>query len=300
MGHTHSPNESRQQAKFPLTVAASLTFALLLAEFIGGLLSNSLALLSDAGHMLADVVALTLSLLSIHWATKPASTERSFGHYRIEVLATLVNGGLLLFMAFQILAEAGQRFLHPVAVNLRVMLPIATAGLLVNLICLLLLRKRTDHLLTRSAFLHVLSDLISSVGVVLSGALIYATGWRSIDTFASVFISVLILVNGWKLLRETFDILMESSPKGIVMKDVRHEILDVSGVEDVHDLHVWTIGSNFYALSVHVLIRNMTVQESDRIVELISHRLRERFSITHSTVQVAAMPAPAQIQAVPL
>ncbi len=295
MAHHH---EMRIKARKRLTVTTFLTALLAIVEFIGGFLSNSLSLMSDAGHMVTDLFAMVLILFSIHWATKTPSKQMTYGYYRIEILATLVNGAFLLFIAFEIIWRAIHRFIHPSLVQVHIMLPIASFGLFVNLIAAFLLHKQHEHLATRSAYYHVLSDTLSSIGVVVAAIIFSLTGWKTIDPLASLLIAGLILFGGYRLLREAIDVLLEASPLHIPLDTVRKVILEVKGVEDVHDLHVWTISSGFHAASAHLLIYPMDIRSSEMIVQQVSGKLKNKFSITHTTMQIESLPAPAQIQKV--
>ncbi len=298
--HSHGPlHDTRAHATHRLRIAGTLTLALFGAEVIGGVLSHSLALVSDAGHMLADLFALGLSLLSIAWATKPADRRKTFGYYRIEILASLINAALLLFVAFQIFFEAWHRLKQPDQINLRLMFPIAVAGLLVNVISIFLLRSQRHHLTMRAAFLHVVSDTISSVGVVGAAIIIFFTGMTWVDTALSGLIALLILVSAFRLLREAADILLESSPSHLSLEDVSETIRSVVGVEGLHDLHVWTITSGFHAASAHILVKNMDVSESEKIVSEINQKLKLKFSINHTTLQVGTIQSPARIGSMP-
>ena len=296
MSSAHS-QDPRRDARKKLKLAFVLTFLFFLAELAGGLWSNSLALLSDAGHMLGDLVALTLSLLSIVWASKSADMHKTYGYHRAEVLATLVNGALLLYVALQILMEAGRRIVRPESVELRIMLPVAVAGLAVNVICAFLLRSHAGHLVTKSAFYHIVSDLISSVCVILAGLVMFITHWKWVDAPMSAVIALLIVRNAYVLLKEVYDILMEASPPGVRIQEVREALLKIDGVEDVHDLHVWTIGSGFCAASTHLVVRNMEIRQGSGIMEAVNGLLRDRFQIEHTTVQLAAKERPEGIQA---
>ena len=289
--HFHDP---RRRTRKRLAVAFGFTATLFLVELVGGFLSNSLALLSDAGHMLADLVALALTLLSIYWADKPATEQKTYGYYRLEVLVTLVNGALLLYVALQLAFEGTGRFFHPEVVNVGLMLPIASAGLLVNLLCFFVLRTERELLVTRSAIYHVFSDMVSSIGVLAGGVVIRVTGWTRADTLASIFVASLIFVNAFKLLRETYNILMEASPAHISLPEVQTAICETDGVEGVEDLHVWSIGSSYYALSAHILVRDMQTTESEKLIERVAVRLEELFQITHTTLQVISTPGTAQ------
>ncbi len=282
----HPPGNVRSKSRQRLGWAIALTLLLFVAEFAGGLWANSLALLSDAGHMLADILALTLSFLSLGWAARAATPQKTYGYYRLEVLATAVNGALLLYVALQIAWEALHRFLNPEAVDVKIMLPFAVAGALINLLCAVLLRKEHDHLVGRSALYHVLSDLASSIGVIIAGVAILFTGLRWLDTLAALVITVLIFVNAMKLLRETYDILMEGSPAHLDLEEVREEILKVAEIKDLQDLHVWTIGSDLLAATAHLQVENMDTRRSEDILQQVADLLRERYGITHTTFQI--------------
>lgn len=296
--HSHEPiSDTRTRASGRLRIAALLTGLLFIAEAIGGFASNSLALLSDAGHVLGDLIALLLSLFSIHWASKPATAQKTYGFYRMEVLATLTNGALLVFIALQVFLEAIARVQSPESVKVGPMLAIAVGGLLVNALALALLHGVSrDHLATRAAFLHVLSDLLASFGVVAAGVAIKLTGKTWVDPVVSMVVALLILRSAYRLLKEAYDILMEGAPANVDLREVNLAILAVPGVEDIHDLHVWTISSGFFAASAHLITQNITTRESEAIVSAVSHVLKERFAINHTTFQVAAVQPPVQIQ----
>jgi cobalt-zinc-cadmium efflux system protein len=260
-----------------LWISVGITAFILILELAGGVLSNSLSLLSDAGHVFTDLAASSLILLSIWWATKPPTPQNTYGYYRVEILATTINGALLLFIALQILWEAAVRLLHPQPIQLAVMLPVAIAGLTANGISAFLLHQDRDHLATRS---------VSSVGVVLGAVLILWTGRLWIDAAVALGIAGLILFGGYHLLKESVSILMEASPAHILLEDVEKTIRSVSGVESVHDLHVWTISSGYLAASAHIEIRPMETREGDTIVRQVSDRLKQEFGISHPTLQL--------------
>lgn len=281
--HPHGP--VKKTATKRLWISAGITFFIFLMELIGGLWSNSLSLLSDAGHVLTDLTASALILLSIWWATKPPTPQKSYGYYRIEILATLINGALLLFIASHILWEAWGRLWAAQPIQLHVMLPVAIVGLLANGVSVFLLHKDHEHLATRSVYYHVISDTVSSVGVVVAALLISQTGWLWIDPVVAVFIAALILFGGYRLLKEAVNILMEASPSHISLEKVEGVIRSVEGVKGVHDLHVWTISSGFLAASAHVEISPMDTREGDKVVQNVAARLKEGFAIHHSTFQ---------------
>ena len=276
-----------------LTAALVLAAVYLGAEIAGGLLTNSLALLADAGHMLSDVAALALSLFAIRIAQRRPDDERTYGFYRSEILAAMVNGAALAAIAVFILVEVYQRLLSPPEVAGRVMMLIAAGGLLVNLVSLRILGAgRSESLNVRGAWLHVLTDTLGSVQAILAGLLIWLFGWRWADPVASALIAVLVLFSAWSLLRESVSVLMEGVPGHLQIDDVDRAIRGVPGVVGVHDLHVWTITSGFVALSAHVTVSSPDPQVVWRVRDV----LRERFDIEHSTIQVEEQSPPAPIR----
>ncbi|MBI4917570.1 MAG: cation transporter [Acidobacteria bacterium] len=295
MAHTHRHDGHGARDGSPrrrLAIALVLATGYMAAEVVGGLLSNSLALLADATHMLSDVAALSLSLFAVWFARRPPTARRTYGYHRVEILATLLNAATLLATAVFIFLEALRRFAAPPAVNGTLMTVIATGGLAVNLAMLAVLRGgRETSLNLRGAWLHVLTDTLGSVQAIAAGALLMAFGWRWVDPLASLLISLLVLYSGWGLLREATAILMESVPADIELEDVREAILAVPGIEGLHDLHVWTITTGFVALSAHV-----TVRDGDQAEVLAAARqcVHARFGISHSTIQVeqAAVASP--------
>jgi cobalt-zinc-cadmium efflux system protein len=285
--HPHGP--PRKTSTTRLWISVGLTAVIFLLELVGGLVSHSLSLLSDAGHVFIDLTASGLILLSIWWATKPPTARNTYGYYRVEIFATLINGGLLLFIAFQIFLEAIERFHSSTPIRLGVMLPVALIGLVANVVSVILLHHDRDHLATRSAYYHVISDTISSIGVVVAAVVISWTGWRGIDAAVALAIAGLILYGGYRLVKEAVSILMEASPGNIPLEEVERLILSVAGVEEVHDLHVWTISSGFLAASAHIQVRPMDTRSGDLIIGQIAERLKEKFEITHTTLQIETL-----------
>lgn len=228
----------------------AITAAVLVAEVVGGVITGSLALLADAGHMFTDVAGLGLAVLAVTFAAKSPTAQRTYGYYRLEILAAVVNGMLLFAIAAWILFEAWQRFTHPGNVEGGLMLAFAAVGLVANLVSLLLLRRGAQASLNvKGAYLEVLGDLLGSVAVIAAAAVIAATGWLAADPLASVLVALMILPRTWALLREAVDVLLEATPKGIDLDEVRRHILGTPGVVDAHDLHVWTITSGMPVLS---------------------------------------------------
>jgi len=262
----------------------ALAASYMLAEIAGGLWTGSLALLADAAHMAADVAALALSLFAFWLARRPASSGRTYGYHRAEILAALANASTLVAVAIGIGIEAVERIGAPSAVRAVPMLAIAVGGLAVNGIGLLLLRDgRHDNLNLRGAWLHLLSDALGSAAAIGAGLLILAFDWRLADPLASLAIAVLVIRSAWSLLRETVEVLMEGAPGHIDVDRVREAIRAVPGVESVHDLHVWTITSGRVALSCHVCAGD---DDPGHLLQGIQQRLRAEFGIAHSTVQI--------------
>ena len=269
-----------------LTVTLVLVTAYMVAEIVGGLLANSLALLADAAHMLGDAGALGLALFAIWFARRPATAKHTYGFYRTEILAALANGATLIAIAISIIVEAWGRFRAPQEVRAGLLIVIATGGLLVNLIGLWMLHDERDDtsLNVRGAWLHVFTDALGSVQAIVAGALLWTLGWAWVDPLASVLISLLVVFSAWELLRGSTAVLMESAPGHIDVDEVRNAILATPGVGAVDDLHVWTITSGLEALSAHVLICD---ERPPRVLlNDIRDMLRARFRIDHVTIQV--------------
>jgi len=274
----------RAESRRRLTLALGITAAVMVAEVVGGWLSGSLALLADAGHMLADAAALGLALFAARVAQTPATPERSFGLLRVEILAALVNGALLIAIAIGIGVEAWHRLRAPPAVDGRLLLGVAMVGLAANLVALRILHHGHQHSLNqRGAYLHVLGDLLGSVGALAAGALVVATGWTLADPLISVLIALLVLSSAWRLIKESADVLMEATPDHIALGDVHDRIASVPGVDSVHDLHVWTVTSGMVAMSGHLVVRNPT--DNQPVLEAVQGRMRE-LGINHVTVQM--------------
>lgn len=265
--------------------ALVLTGTIAVAEAVGGYITNSLALMSDAGHMLTDISALGLSLLALWFSGKPADLKKTYGYYRMEILSALLNGVLLLGITVFIVVEAWERFQAPAEVKLGPMAIVATIGLLANLGALAFLHS-THSMNVRGAFLHVLGDALSSVGVLVGAAVMYFTGWYAIDPLISLLISVVIVVGAVKLVRDAVDVLLEAVPSHVDMAAVKELLVKVQGVRDVHDLHVWTIASGMYALSAHLVVADPMVCNNDEILSAVKHELFDRFGIDHTTIQI--------------
>ncbi|HEX8823832.1 MAG TPA: cation diffusion facilitator family transporter [Archangium sp.] len=280
-----SLKEERRKDRNRLFFALVLTGTIAVAEAVGGYLTNSLALMSDAGHMLTDISALGLSLLALWFSGKPADVKKTYGYYRMEILSALLNGVLLLGITGFILVEAWERFRTPAEVRLGPMAMVATVGLLANLGALGFLH-RSHSMNVRGAFLHVLGDTLSSVGVLVGAGVMYLTGWYVVDPIISVLISVVIVVGALKLVRDAVDVLLEAVPSHVDLSVVKELLTKVEGVRDVHDLHVWTIASGMYALSAHLVVKDPMVCNNDDILSAVKHQLFDRFGIDHTTIQI--------------
>lgn len=269
-----------------LIFAIALTAITLIAEVIGGIWSNSLALLSDAGHVFLDLFALTLSLGAIKLAAQPPGERHSFGLHRAEVLASLVNGLTVLLMALAILYEGGKRLVSPEEVRTLPMLIVAVFGLVANLLAAKGLHGHAHHdLNVRSAFLHVLGDAAASLGVICGAVLMRFTGWYQTDPLVSIAIGLLILVGAFRVLRDAVHILMEGVPRGLTVEQVAERIRAVEGVADVHHLNLWTVCSHILALSAHVEIDPEHDRQRSLLMHAIEHELQHHFHITHTTIQ---------------
>lgn len=283
-GTGHSHLSSRGEISRRLTWVLAITAAFMIAEIIGGILSNSLALLADAGHMFSDVGALGLSVFAIRLARRPANERRTYGYARIEILAALVNGATLLLVAGLILFEAWERLREPVEIDGVVMLSVAGVGLLVNIIGAFLLHSHAhDNLNVRGAYLHVLGDLLGSVGAIAAAVIVLTTGWSPADPIISVVIALLILFSAWNLVREATDVLLESAPAHIDVSAVVDELRAIEGLDEVHDVHVWTLTSGFVALSGHGVIDDPATHMP--ILDEIRARMGG-FGIEHVTFQL--------------
>jgi cobalt-zinc-cadmium efflux system protein len=283
--HNHTHPSARQANKRRLAWALVLAAAYMLAEFIGGLLTNSLALLADAGHMLSDVAALGLGLFAVWISDRPPPAHRTYGYYRAEIFAAMMNGASLIAVSIYIFVEAYQRFFQPPYVLGKTMMWIAVGGLAINLAGLWILhRGRQESLNVRGAWLHVLSDALGSVGVILAGLLIWAFDWRWADPVASALIAVLIVYSAWRLLAESVSVLMENAPKGIDVDAVRGAMVNMPGVLGVHDLHIWSITSGLESLSAHVVIDEGRSHAG--LLQEVRTMLHERFGIDHITIQI--------------
>ncbi len=271
-----------------LTLALAITAVVLVVELVGGWLAGSLALLADAAHMLADVAALGLALIAAWIAQRPATPQRSFGFMRLEILAALVNGAVLFAIAIGIGVEAWRRVRVPPAVNGALLLGVAAVGFIANLGAVSVLHRGHEHSLNqRGAYLHVLSDLMGSVGALIAGFVVLVFGWTLADPVISVLIGALVLGSAWRLVKESTDVLLEATPTHIALADVHDRIASVPGVDSVHDLHLWTVTSGMVAMSGHLVVKNPT--DNQPVLEEVQDRMRA-LGIAHVTVQVEREP----------
>lgn len=268
-----------------LKLALAISCIYFFAELIGGFLTNSLALLSDAGHMLSDIAALALSLFAFRIAKRPATVSSTYGYHRAEILAALFNGLMLWLIVGVIFAAAYNRFLDPPAVESYGMMIVASLGLLVNVVAGAILYGSHHHNLNlRGAFLHVVSDALGSVGAIAAGLIMLLTGWYVADPVISILIGLLILHSSWNLIKESFSVLMQAVPKGIRLEDVQQALEGVEGVSKVHDLHVWAVTSDIFTLSAHAVVENGG--DFHQVLNGIEETLKERFNIEHTTIQL--------------
>jgi cobalt-zinc-cadmium efflux system protein len=289
-GHSHAPSASAGGAhRRRLLAVLALMLVVLVAELIGSWLTGSLALAADAGHMLTDVAGLGLAVLAITFASRPATPQRTFGYYRLEILAAVLNAVLLFGVAIVILISAYRRWNSPPEVEGGLMLAFATVGLLANLVGLLLLRRGAkESLNVKGAYLEVLGDLLGSGAVIVAAVVITTTGWLLADPLASVLVALMILPRTWALLREATDVLLEATPRGVDLAAVRRHILDTPGVIDAHDLHAWTITSGMPVLSVHVVVTDDALADGGggRVLDALGECLAEHFDVDHCTFQL--------------
>ncbi|MEK4030463.1 cation diffusion facilitator family transporter [Pseudobacillus sp. FSL P4-0506] len=281
-GHHHHSTNNKQALKLSFMLIATY----MVVEVVGGILTNSLALLSDAGHMLSDAAALGLSYLALKFGEKEATLSKTFGYKRFEILAAFINGLTLLAISVYIFIEAYKRIMTPPEIMSIGMLIVSVIGLLVNIGAAYILMRgdKDENLNVRSAFLHVLGDLLGSVGAIAAALMIMFFGWNLADPIASVIVAILIIISGIRVTKDSFHILMEGAPENINVLQVREALLSLPGVNDVHDLHVWAITSDFPALSCHVVTSPDI--EGQPLLKEIQKKLHDDFHIEHTTIQI--------------
>lgn len=285
-GHSHF-EETREGNKKGLIIALTITAGIMLLEFFGGLVTNSLALLSDAGHMLSDTSSLILSLFAIWFAQRPASRNKTYGFYRFEILAALFNGLTLFIISGIIVWEAYGRFFEPPTVASGSMMVIAAIGLIANLISAWSLIRKSDiknNVNLRSAYLHILGDALGSVGAIIAGALMLLFDWYIADPIISVIVALLILKSAWGVMKQSIHILMEGTPITIDQSEVESYLKQINGVINVHDLHIWTITSGLDSLSCHLLVEEHA--DTQEILQRAIDLIKDKFQIEHTTIQI--------------
>ncbi|MFG2126718.1 cation diffusion facilitator family transporter [Streptomyces sp. NPDC048751] len=289
--HSHVPTGGTATAAYRgrLRVALSITLTVMVVEIVGGVLADSLALIADAAHMATDALGLGMALLAIHFASRPPSGNRTFGYARAEILAALANCLLLLGVGGYVLYEAIQRFITPAGTEGGLTIVFGAIGLVANMISLtLLMRGQKDSLNVRGAFLEVAADALGSLAVILSALVVLATGWQAADPIASLVIGLMIVPRTFKLLRETLDVLLEAAPKDVDIAEVRAHILALDGVQDVHDLHAWTITSGMPVLSAHVVVTSDALNAigHEKMLHELQGCLGDHFDVEHCTFQL--------------
>ncbi|MGZ0085426.1 cation diffusion facilitator family transporter [Caldibacillus thermoamylovorans] len=285
--HHHGHHQSREGNQKGLVIAFAVTVGIMVLEFVGGLVTNSLALLSDSGHMLSDAASLLLSLVAVWLASRPASPKRTYGFYRFEILAALVNGVTLVGIAAWIIWEAAGRLMNPPDVASGTMMAVAAVGLVANLVSAWVLLRQGDvkeNVNVRSAYLHVLGDALGSVGAIAAGLVMWLFGWYAADPLISILVAVLILRGAFAVVRQTVHILMEGTPVAIDQAEVKTALSGIDGVVDVHDLHIWTITSGLDSLSCHLLIEDG--RDAQAILQQAIDLVETRFHIRHATIQI--------------
>lgn len=284
--HNHFA-EKREGNKRGLIIALSITTIIMILEFFGGLFTNSLALLSDSGHMLSDASSMALSLVAIWFASRPPSSNKTYGYYRFEILAALFNGVTLFVIAGFIVKEAIQRFTEPPTVSSGTMIIIAIIGLAANLLSALALLKKADvkeNINLKSAYIHIIGDALGSVGAIVAGLLMLLFDWYIADPIISVIVALLILKSAWGVLKQSIHILMEGSPVMIDKEEVFAVLKNIEGVKNVHDLHIWTITSGLDTLSCHILIEDK--KDEQEVLQQAINLIRDNYKIEHTTIQI--------------
>ncbi len=292
MGHGHAHGHGLSAAgrsRGRLLIVLAITTAVLVTELVGAWVTGSLALLADAGHMFTDAGGILLAVLAVSFAARPATAERTFGYYRLEILAAMANAVLLFGVAVYILVEAWRRWVDPPEVAGGAMLVFAVIGLVANTVGLLVLRAgAAASLAVRGAYLEVLGDALGSVAVIVAAVVIAVTGWTRADVVASVVVALMILPRTWTLVREAVDVLLEATPRGVDLEQVREHLLEVPGVLGAHDLHAWTITSGLPVLSAHVVVSDEALADGGygRMLDRFAECLAEHFDVEHCTFQL--------------
>jgi len=292
MKETHSHphihiNDLTKSAIKRLAISLGITLAFVLVEIIFGILSNSLALLTDAAHNFTDVLALGLSWWALRLATNPSHARRTFGYHRAGILVALINSTSLVIIALGIFIEAYKRFINPPEVNAGIMIPVAVVAVIVNIVTALLVRQGSEHDLNmRSAFQHLMGDVLSTIGAVIAGVIILFTGLNWIDPLVSILIGFLILWNAWGIVRESIDILMEATPADIDVEAMLMDMREVDGVRGVHDLHIWSINHSMRTLSAHIQTEDIPLSQGATIQANLTDMLIHKYRVAHATLQL--------------
>jgi cobalt-zinc-cadmium efflux system protein len=290
MTHSHPHphiGDAAKQTTGRLALSLGLTLAFVVFEAAAGLFSNSLALLTDAAHNLTDVIALGLSWFAIRLMTQPANARQTYGYHRAGILVALVNSTTLVVIAIGIFVEAYRRFTSPSEVQAGILVGVGAVAFVINLVTALLVKKGSEHDLNlRSAFLHLMGDVLSTLGAVVAGVIIYFTNWNWLDPLVSVLIGAMILWSAWGILRETVDILLESTPRDVDMDALLRDLLKIEGVLGVHDLHVWSITRGLRSMSAHLRTDDLRISMGAAIQAQVNELLAQRYNIAHATLQL--------------
>jgi len=284
--HSHFGDIARQTTS-RLALSLLLTFAFVIFEAAAGILGNSLALLTDAGHNLTDVIALGLSWFAIRLTAQPANARKTYGYHRAGILAAVINSTTLIIIALGVFYEAYQRFITPSEVNSGILIGVGLIAVIINLVTALLVRRGSEKDLNlRSVFVHLMGDVLSTVGAVIAGVIIYFTKANWLDPLVSVLIGFLILYNAWGILRDAMDILLEATPRDVDMKTMVDDLVKVEGVLGVHDLHVWSLTENLRTMSAHILTEDIPISAGADIQLKINEILYHRYNVAHATLQL--------------
>lgn len=286
--HTHSHfGDLADQTTKRLALSLVLTLAFVFIEIAAGIISNSLALLTDAAHNFTDVIALGLSWYALRISSQPSHAGKTYGYHRVGILVALVNSTTLILISFGIFYEAWQRFIAPPTVDAPILIGVGVVAFIINSATAWLVQKGSDHDLNlRSTFIHLMGDVLSTIGAVIAGILILFTKWNWLDPLVSVLIGALILWNAWGILRQTIHILLESTPENIDMKNMVSDLLSIDGVRGVHDLHVWSINENLRVLSAHVMTEDIPISSGITIQRGVNEILFHKYNIQHATLQL--------------
>ena len=289
MGQDHGHSHSHTANKKTLTISLVIITTYMVVEVVGGFLTNSLALLADAGHMLSDAISLFIALMAFKFSSKIADYSKTYGYKRFEILAAVINGATLILISAYIIYEAIERFQSPPEIQSGGMLIVAIVGLLVNVLVAWIMMRGADvkeNLNMRGAYLHVISDMLGSVGAIIAALLIMFFGWGWADPLASVIVSILVLRSGYLVTKSSVHVLMEGTPENVEVDKVNEKILKTDGIKSIHDLHIWTITSGLNALTCHAVVNEkMTIEESEILLRKVEHEL-EHMNIHHVTIQL--------------